>query len=373
MRPVLAPQLQLAFVMDEGREGHVRGAGMKAGWIPATCAAVVALWLLRNFLEPLLWALILGLATWPRYRRFSARLPRWVGPSGRALLFTGAVTALVLGPFSAAVAVIAREAESWGRGVLAAEDHGLRAPEWLERTPMAGGWLLDRWNAVLGTGGGVGLWLRSEETSRLVPWVESLGRVVVHHAVVACFAMLALYFLYRGGEPLAERIERLCSFLGRRGVVYLHLAAETARATLTGAIVVALLDGSLFGIGSVLAGVPSPHVWAAAMAAVAPIPFVPYAVALGAAWALVAHGHSAAGTALACWGLVVIFGADKLVRPAIVGPSTQLGFFWVLVGTLAGLETFGLVGIFVGPIVLRLVGAIWHDLLRQGDARQVAA
>src|SRR5262245_58444876 len=117
---------------------RVRSAGSKASWLPAVCAALAALWLLRSFLEPLLWALILGLATWPRYRRFSARLPLWVGPSGKALLFTVAVTALVLGPFLGAVAVIAREAEAWGRWIISAEDHGVAAPEWLERTPMAG-------------------------------------------------------------------------------------------------------------------------------------------------------------------------------------------------------------------------------------------
>src|SRR5262245_40502790 len=127
--------------MSDTQEVSARDTGSKAAWIPAVCAALAALWLLRSFLEPLLWALILGIATWPQYRRFSARLPRWAGPSAKSLSFTALVTAIVLGPFLGAVAIIAREAQAWGRGVLAAEDHGIPPPEWLVRTPMAGGWL----------------------------------------------------------------------------------------------------------------------------------------------------------------------------------------------------------------------------------------
>jgi predicted PurR-regulated permease PerM len=78
------------------------------------------------------------------------------------------------------------------------------------------------------------------------------------------------------------------------------------------------------------------------------------------------------GSAIAAWavlavGAVILFTGDKVVRPILVSSSTQVGFVWVLMATLGGLELLGFIGIFVGPVVLALAGALWSERTTRTD------
>jgi len=338
---------------------RIVGAGDR--WIWAALVLLLSTWLLMSFLEPLLWAFFIALATWPLYRRFSSLRPLRAGPSARALLFTGLVAVFGLGPLAFAFTAIARQAESWARGLAAAESHGIPPPDWLGTAPLAGPWLVDQWKGVLGTAGGVSRRLHQADNQFLMRSAEAAGHFALHHVTIVAFTVLALFFLYRGGEPLAERIERLIAMLGPRGDAYFRLAAETVRATMIGMIVVAVIDGALVGVAYLVAGLPSPQIWAAMTAVLVIIPFFSYVVLAVATLVLLSQGAGFAATALFVWGCCVIFAADKVVRPALIGSATHLGFFWVLVGTLGGVETFGLLGIIVGPVVLTLAHALWRE------------
>lgn len=61
------------------------------------------------------------------------------------------------------------------------------------------------------------------------------------------------------------------------------------------------------------------------------------------------------------WGVIVVFVPDKFIRTVLVGDTIRLGFVWVLVGGLAGLETFGLRGLIIGPVILAMTGALLRD------------
>ncbi|HET8948081.1 MAG TPA: AI-2E family transporter [Candidatus Polarisedimenticolia bacterium] len=329
-------------------------------WISAAPILLLSLWLLRSFLVPILWAFFMALATWPFYRRFCAIIPRRAGPGLRAALFTAIVGMLVLGPFGFAFITIARHAESF---VLRLADGGgldLPAPEGLQGVPVAGPWLVEQWDAVRAPGGAA-RWLQQADSALLLGWGRSLGRFALQHAMVVTFTLLALFFVYRGGEPQAQRIERFVRGLGPHGEPWLKIAGETVRATMGGMIIVALVDGVLVGAACAVAGLPAPQVWGALTGILAVIPFAGYVAVAAAVAALAAAGSAGAATLLFAWGAFIVFAADKIVRPAIVGRSTGLDFFWVLVGTLGGLETFGLLGLFLGPVTLALAGALWGE------------
>jgi len=72
-------------------------------------------------------------------------------------------------------------------------------------------------------------------------------------------------------------------------------------------------------------------------------------------------GAGSAAVALCGFGVAVIFVSDKFIRPALTGRASHLGFFWVLLGGLSGLETFGLLGIFIGPVLLASALALWRE------------
>jgi predicted PurR-regulated permease PerM len=335
-------------------------------WTVTAVALLLALWLLRSFLVPMAWAFMVALATWPLYRKFAARLLSRLGPTATALLFTILVTLLVLGPYVFALIAIARQAQRWAAEIAFAEAHGLAPPAWLPAVPLASEWLVEQWNAVLGTPGGVSHWLNRPDSAWVMKWVGSAGQFALHHALIITFTILGLFFLYRGGESLAERIKQcIHDKLGPRGDQYFQNATTAVRATMIGMLVVSLIDGVLCGLAYVVAGVPSAPVLAAITGLLAVIPFVAYFVVAGVALILIAKGAAGSAMAVFGWGVLVIFVADKLVRTVLVGRGMRLGFFWVLVGSLGGLETFGFLGLFIGPIILTLVGELVGDFLRE--------
>ena len=337
-------------------------------WMAAAIALGFALWILRSFLVPMTWAFMIALATWPLYRRFVAGIPTAVGLNGAAFLFTGLVTLFLLGPFIFALVTIAEQVQVWAHQVAVAEKQGLAAPEWLSAVPLAGAWLVDRWNEVLGTPGGITRWLNRPESGWLRSWVGSAGQFALRHATVIVFTTLGLFFLYRGGEPLAGHIRQFIhDRLGARGEAYFRNAIAAVRATMVGMIVVSLIDGILCGLAYAIAAVPSPAVWGAVTGLLAMIPFLAYVAVAGIALVLFAKGAAAAAMAVFAWGVLVVFVADKFVRTALLGRGMRLGFFWVLVGSLGGLETFGFLGVFIGPIILALVGALLRDTLNEAS------
>ena len=85
-----------------------------------------------------------------------------------------------------------------------------------------------------------------------------------------------------------------------------------------------------------------------------------------AALLLLAAGKTVAAIGLFVTGSVVIFAADHFIRPALIGGTTRLPFIWVLLGILGGIETFGLLGLFVGPAVMAALILLWREWV--GDA-----
>jgi hypothetical protein len=157
-----------------------------------------------------------------------------------------------------------------------AEKTGLPPPVWLGRIPGASSWLLEQWNTVLGTPGGVVDWLRHSEHGSLFGWARSLGRQVARRSVVLVFTLFALFFLYRDGEVLARQLSRLIQdSLGERGGLYVQHAIAAVRATVNGLVLVGLGEGVLIGIAYAISGVPSPAVWGAYR----PAMMIPFAVA----------------------------------------------------------------------------------------------
>jgi predicted PurR-regulated permease PerM len=331
-------------------------------WTLTSVALLVALWVLHSFLIPLAWAFIIALASWPFYRRFAARLPRRFASNVTPLLFTVLVTLFILGPFAFAIGAVAAQAQTWAHEIVVAENQGLAPPDWLMATPLAGSWLFDQWSTVLGAPGGITRWLHRADSASLLAWAGSLGQFILRHTIIIAVTILGLFFLYRGGDPQAARLTQFIhDKLGQRGDAYFRKATDAIRAIMVGMIVVALIDGVLVGLAYKIAHVPSAEFWGAITGLLAMIPFLAYFVVAGAALVLVAQGAGAAAIAVFIWGMSVVFVADKIVRPALVGSTIDLGFFWVLLGTIGGLETFGLLGLFIGPVMLALAGALWRD------------
>ena len=131
--------------------------------------------------------------------------------------------------------------------------------------------------------------------------------------------------------------------------------------TVNGLVLVGLGEGVLLGIAYILAGLPHPVTIAVLTGILAVIPFGAPVVFGAAALYLAASGSAAAAVAVLGFGLAVVFVADHFVRPVLIGGAVRLPFLWVLLGILGGLETFGILGLFLGPAVMAALISLWRE------------
>jgi len=342
-----------------------------AGWILSALVLSLSLWILRSFAAPLVWAAILALASWPAYRRFANRLPKRTASTVTPALFTVLMSLLVLGPMMFAFFALMTHAQIWAQQVVLANKEGLATPGWLQAVPIIGPWLVNQWNAILGTPNGVALWLQSADPASFLQSVQSLGQFILRHVFIVAFTILTLFFLYREGEALAARIKQIVQQkLGQRGESYVDLGIVSVRATVNGMLVVGLFDGALIGIIYALAGVPSAGVWGAVTGLLAMFPVLPSVAVACIALVLLSKGAFVAALVVFIGGGAVLFIGEHLVRPMLISGSTKLSFLWVIMGSLGGLEALGLLGLFVGPVVLSLGAALFREWTTDRDARQ---
>ncbi|MFK3738079.1 AI-2E family transporter [Massilia sp. TN1-12] len=325
---------------------------------------LAALFVTQRFLLPLLWAAILCIATWPLYRRMVS------ATGGReviaAVLATVVAALAFVTPLALAVTQAAHQAPALAQFIASANTGGLAPPAWVVRIPFAGTEIQEWWIATLGQPHGLAHLLHGSSVAHLQSASEVLKRTgagLLHRLIDVGFAILCLFFFYKDGKALQRQVNAIGAHLiGEvRWTLYALKVPVAVRATVNGLVLVGLAEGVLLGIGYRIAGVPSAVLWAAATGVLAIIPFgAP--LAFGAVvLLLLAKGATVAAIAIAAWGAIVLFVADHAVRPAMIGNATKLPFLAVLIGILGGVETLGLIGLFVGPVVMTLFVTLWHE------------
>lgn len=197
-----------------------------------------------------------------------------------------------------------------------------------------------------------------------------LGLGAFDFAVGLGVMLYLLFYLLRDGDDLLKRVKSAVPLGTEHKTLLLNRVALVVRATVKGGITVAAVQGMLGGIAFWLLGIPAPLVWALVMAFLSLLP------AIGAAivWApvalyLLATGSIWQGLFLIGYGVVVIGLIDNLLRPFLVGQSTKLPDYVVLISTLGGIEVFGLQGFVIGPLIAAIFMVSWEI---QADAKAVA-
>lgn len=345
-------------------EANSRTQAMQAAARFVLAAALVGLGLfvLSRFLRALVWALILAIALWPLFQR-----TRRVFPAGRAgailpALFTSLVALAVLVPLVILAVEAAREAQDLIAYAKTAEQSGIPLPDFLSRLPFGAETVSAWWNANLAHAG----WARDAmahlDTASNRELTRSLGAGLIHRIVLFLTCLLALFFLFRDGEALvAQGLTASHRLFGPRGERIARQMVSSVHGTVAGLVLVGIGEGFLLGIAYALAGVPHPILFGAFTAVAAMLPFGAALAFCTAALLLAMQGALVAAIAVVVTGLVVLFLADHVVRPALIGGSTQMPFLWVLLGILGGAETLGLLGLFVGPAVMAALVLLWRD------------
>jgi predicted PurR-regulated permease PerM len=338
---------------------------LTAGWLYGALVVLLCAWILHEFLQPLLAAGVIAIASWPLYERFAARLPRRVTRGAASLMFTCAVTAFMLGPLMFAFLALLSEGRALLRDIAVAGENGVPVPSWLEHVPLGGPWLAAHWESGLARPGALSMWAQRSDPAALLPWVQSLGQFTLRHALIIVFTILLLFLLYREGKSLARELRQLLRHqIGERAEGYLDVGARAVRASVNSLLVLGLFDGIATWIAYAIAGVPHAAVWGAITGALALVPFLGYAAVGAVTLHLAMTGAATAALLSLGLGCAVLFCGDKVVRPVVARQGTHLPFAWVLMGCLGGFEVLGPVGLVIGPVALTVTRELWAQRIR---------
>jgi predicted PurR-regulated permease PerM len=337
--------------------------------------ALVALgaWIVHRFLAALAWAGVLAIALWPLYRRLALALPGGKSRILAPLLVTLAVGLVFTVPFIYVAIEGAREVRIVVHFLGEAEHNGIPVPEWVTQLPIAGRYAEEWWRTNLSDPNAAQELLGRIHPRSLAASARLYGAAIIHRLIIFGFTLLTLFFLFRDGTLFSRQLlgasDRLLGPDGER--VGRHMV-QAVLATVNGLVLVGLGEGVLMGIAYIIAGLPHPISVAALTGVLAVIPFGAPVAFGAAALYLAASGSAVAGVAVLCFGLVVVFVADHAIRPVIIGGAARLPFLWVLLGILGGLETFGIIGLFLGPAIMAALISLWRDWTEMpsaGDGR----
>ena len=326
------------------------------------------IYMLSNYLRALVWALVLGIALWPLYERARLRVPRRLSGELLPLVFTLLVGIVFVLPFAVLVIEAIREAHEivdFGRQ---AEQSGIPVPAFVAHLPygaqQVGAW----WNGHLAHAGWAQDAMKEINTSSNRELGRNVGSNAVHRVILFGFALLALFFLFRDGEDIRDQcLTASGKMFGPRGERVGRQVVASIHGTVNGLVLVGIGEGLLLGVVYFFTKVPHPILFGALTAVAAMVPFAAAIAFCIAALILLANGGVVGAVIVVVAGFLTTFIADHFVRPKLIGGTTKLPFLWVLLGILGGVETFRLLGLFVGPAIMAALMLLWRELADSGQ------
>jgi predicted PurR-regulated permease PerM len=326
-----------------------------------------SLWILLPFLPAVIWATTLVVATWPVMLRVQRRL--WDRRGLAVAVMTLALLLVFVVPFWLAIGTITENVSRIAGWVASLESFTVPPPpSWLDRLPLVGAGARKLWETVAATG-------INELATKVAPYAGSVTGWFV--SAVGSFGIVVVQFLltvivaaimYAAGERAAAAVQRFGRRLaGERGEQSVRLAGQAIRGVALGVVVTALAQSILGGIGMAIAGVPFAAVLTAVMFMLCIAQLGPGLVLVPAVIWLYWSGDAGWGTFLLLWSLVV-GSLDNALRPFLIRRGADLPLLLILSGVIGGLIAFGLVGIFLGPVVLAVPYTLLQAWTDEGTA-----
>jgi len=338
-------------------------------------ALIVAIvWVLRPFIGPAIWAATIVISTWPLMRKLQEML------GGRRLMAVGLMTlgmlALLVVPLVLGVVTVAHHADEIASvaGQMA-QFRPPAPPAWVAGLPIVGAKLHASWaGAAAGDTAGVIARL-APYTGPILAWlvdeIETIGLLLVQAVVVVVLATVMYSSGERTAAGLGAAVHRLA---GEQGEAALRLAGLSVRSVALGVGITAVAQAALGGIGLAVAGVPYATLLTVVMFVLAIAQLGPLPVLLPAAGWLFWSDELG-------WGVFLLVVSvlssvlDTVLRPLLIRLGADLHLLLVFGGVVGGMLAFGLVGIFIGPVVLAVgytLTAAWvrGDVLSADEAAE---
>lgn len=319
---------------------------------------------LKYFIVPVLWAAIIAYMTWPWYQWIYRKCGSRATLS--ATLMISLIILLIGIPLTFGIFMLQHEGRSLYYELQKQVFSGhLNVPDFIRQLPFIGKEITRTLhdintdpNSIVQT---VSIWIQSHlNYGRFV--LNEIGKNIIK----LCFAVMSLFFFYRDGQTILNQVSKALEMvIGPRIHHYLDTISETTRAVVYGVGLTAVAQAVLAGLSYLVAGVPNPMVLTIVTFLLALIPFgTPLAYGSVALW-LFSQGQTVEAIGVMAWGVCIVSTSDNVIRPLVISGATQIPFLLIMFGVLGGIASFGLVGLFIGPVILAVLLAIWREWLHE--------
>lgn len=321
-------------------------------------------WILRPFLLSIVWAVMIVVATWPAMLGLQARLHR---RSFAVAIMSAAMVLVFVVPLVLAIEALVAHADTimqWTTKLAALAIPS--PPEWLSRVPLVGSAIADGWSGLAASS-------RQELAARLAPHAAATAQWLA--GALGGFGMLSVEFLltvivtvvmYAHGETARAGLIRFGRRLaGDRGEDVVVLAGKAIRAVALGVVVTALAQTLLAGLGLAIAGIPFAGLLTGMILLLCIAQLGPLLVLLPAVIWLFWTEQTTWGIVLLIW-TVIVGAMDNVLRPLLIRRGADLPLLLIFAGVVGGLIAFGIIGLFVGPVVLAVTYTLLKDWVNEG-------
>ena len=281
------------------------------------------------------------------------------------MLTTALICVLLVGPMVLLILFVAQDVVSVAAYLVKIDSTGAPAPDWLGKVPWLGNVLLERWNLYLAEPNQLSTIIRSTVSTK-VDVLRTAAQFfligLTGRLATLIFALWVLYFLYRDGPQLIERIGTIGNrWLGKRWSEYVIHVPNALRAAVNGLVIVGFAEAIILSSLLSLTGVPSAVLLGTVLAIVA---FIPGAAPL--LLAVIAVGVGVGGSTIAAVvvfvvGMLIVMIVDYTIRPLLIKGGTSLPFLAILFGIFGGVIAMGVVGLVIGPVILVLLMVFFRE------------
>jgi len=345
-------------------------------WFLASMAiffGAITLLIVWPFLRPIVSAIIVSVIFFPVYQR----VLQWTGrrPTWASLITTLAIILLFLFPISLILLKATNEA------IVVAQ----------------------RLSAFSAEQGGLGLFITTlaEKPLQFIGRFVDLSKFDIHSAITSnlqragymvlssgaailgsvarltanfFFMLIVVFFLFRDGQTWAKELGDLIPLSAEQTSRLYRNIADTIIGNVYGIVSVGLAQGTLTGVAIAIVGLPSPLLLGIAAFFASILPVVGAALVwVPAGLYLIFSGAIWKGIFVLAWGTIVISLVDNIVRPWVVSGRVELHPLVLLFVILGGVEVFGFLGLFLGPVIVSVLSAVFHMLGEEMAGREQEA
>ncbi len=326
--------------------------------------------ILKYFIVPVLWACIIAYMTWPMYKRIQ-KMCGENRPTSSASLMISLVILVVGLPLTFGIFILQHEGRNLYFDLQRQFSSGhLTIPDFIRDLPIVGKEISRTVREInadpTSLAQTIGVWIQGH-----LNYGKFVLNEITKNIIKLCFAVMTLFFFYRDGTTIVHQVSKaLEKIIGPRIHHYVDTISETTRAVVYGVGLTAVAQAILAGVSYFVADVPNPMVLTIVTFLLALIPFgTPVAYTSVALW-LLSKGHMVEAIGIMAWGVCIVSTSDNVIRPLVISGATKIPFLLIMFGVLGGLASFGLVGLFIGPVILAILLAIWREWLHETIAAE---